>query len=99
MLFGEMWLEMEKLAIFARSIREASNLEVKLDLKSGFDNWYFEGHLYFTVPVIMARKSKSPEKNGFLRGCNLKNVFVSYLNFLEITDPWPYFNFHENSVF
>ena len=59
---------MEKLAIFARSIREASNLEVKLDLKSGFDNWYFEGHLYFTVPVIMARKSKSPEKKWLFAG-------------------------------
>ena len=34
-----------------------------------------------------------------LRSCNLTNVFVPYLNFLEITDFCPYFEFHENWVF
>ena len=58
-----MWVKIEKPAISARFIREASNLEVKFDLKRGFDNYDFERLLYFAVPVIMARKSKNTEKN------------------------------------
>ena len=78
------------------------NLEVKLDRKRGFNYWYIERYLYFVVPVIMARKSKNPgkkKKNATMRGCNLRNVFVLYIKFLEITDLWPYFEFHENSLF
>ena len=58
-----MWVKIEKPAISARFIREASNLEVKFDLKRGFDNYDFERLLYFAVLVIMARKSKNTEKN------------------------------------
>ena len=63
MLFGEMWLKIKKPAILARFMREASNLELKLDLKRSFDNLCFKWHLYFAVPVIMARKSKNAERN------------------------------------
>ena len=58
-----MWVKIEKPAISTRFIREASNLEVKFDLKRGFDNYDFELLLYFAVPVIMAKKSKITEKN------------------------------------
>ena len=58
-----MWVKIEKPAISAQFIREASNLEVKFDLKGDFDNYDFERLLYFTVPVIMARKRKNTEKN------------------------------------
>ena len=58
-----MWVKIEKPAISARFIREASNLEVKFDLKRGFDNYNCERLLNFAVPEIMARKSKNTEKN------------------------------------
>ena len=58
-----MQVKIEKPAISARFIREASNLEVKFNLKRGFNNYDFERLLYFAVLVIMARKSKNNEKN------------------------------------
>ena len=58
-----MWVKIEKPAISPQFTREASNLEVKFDLKRGFVNCDFERLLYFAVPVIMARKSKNTEKN------------------------------------
>ena len=58
-----MWIKIEKPAISAWFIREASNLEVKFDLKRDFDNYDFERLLYFAVPLIMARRSRSTEKN------------------------------------
>ena len=64
MLFGEMWLKIQKTTILAWFAREASNLEVKLDLKRGFNNWYFERNFYFAVPVIKATKSKNCEKKS-----------------------------------
>ena len=99
MLFGEMWLKIQKTTILAWFAREASNLEVKLDLKRGFNNWYFERNFCFAVPVIKATKSKNCEKKASLRGCHLRNVFMPYLNFSEITDLQRCFEFYENSVF
>ena len=37
-----MWVKIEKPAILAWFIREASNLEVKFDLRRGFNNYNFE---------------------------------------------------------
>ena len=68
MPFQEIWLKIQKPAILAQFARKASNLEVKLDLNRGFDNWYFERYFCFTVPAIKARKSKKPElKSQFVR--------------------------------
>ena len=58
-----MWIKIEKPAISAWFIREVSNLEVKFDLNRDFDNYDFERLLYFAVPLIMARRSRSTEKN------------------------------------
>ena len=58
-----MWVKIEKPAISAQFIREASNLAVKFDLKRGFVSYDFERLLYFVVPVLMARKSINTEKN------------------------------------
>ena len=97
MLFWKMWVKIEKPAILAWLIREASNLEVKFDLKRGFNNYI---QLWMTFVFCCTCnygkkkwKTEILKKFATLHSCNFRKLFVPYLNFLEIADLSPYWVF------
>ena len=63
MLFGQIWLKIEKAAILAWIGREVWNLQAKLNFKEGFNNWGFGRYLHFRVRVIKVSVKEDLEKN------------------------------------
>ena len=63
MLFGQIWLKIEKVAILAWVGREVQNLQAKLNFKGGFNNWEFGRYLHFRVRVIKVSLKEDLEKN------------------------------------